>query len=70
MSTKEPKTRRPKARPTAIVIGAMEERLSSLIAVTKDPIYVELHATRLGELLDELKRSLGGRTAETEEVTV
>lgn len=70
MSTKEPKARRPKARTVPIIIAVMEDRVALLIAAKSDPIYVELHASRLLELMNELTRSTnGGKTAETEEVS-
>ncbi len=69
--SKEEKTkaRRPRARPTPIVIGAMEERMSALLGAKNDPIYVDLHGGRMLELIDELRRSLGGRTVENNEET-
>ena len=57
--TKETKGRKPKARATEIVLGAMDERLQMI----EGP-----HAARLLELCDELRRSLslktGGEEAE------
>lgn len=55
-----PKTRRPKARQSTIVIAAMEERVSMLDG--NNPSSTADHRNRIVELLDELKRSLGKDT--------
>ena len=57
MSSAEAKqrTRRPAARQRDVVLGCIEERLL-MIPMTDD---LEPHRTRLLELLDELKRSVG-----------
>jgi hypothetical protein len=52
------RARKPKARPTEIVIGAIDERLQM---INDSP-----HASRLSELMDELRRSLNSNR-ETEE---
>jgi hypothetical protein len=46
------RTRKPDARNTEIVLAALEERLSVAIGVDS------AHASRIEELLDELRRSL------------
>ena len=69
--SKEEKTkiRRAKARPAPIVIAVMEDRIAMLLAAKTDPIYVELHANRCLELLDELKRAgNGGKTEDVERI--
>lgn len=69
--SKEEKTRirRPKARPSPIVLAVMEDRLAMLLAAKADPIYVALHGERLMDLMDELRRSLK-LSSETEGETV
>jgi hypothetical protein len=65
MSTEEIRTRkgrRPKARATAIIVGALEENARMLL---NDPKSGSIGA-RIAELLEELGRSLNGRDNETE----
>jgi hypothetical protein len=64
MSATEPKRqRKPKARATEIVFGCVAERLSILENVTDETL--RPHVERIGELMDELRRSLNRN--ETEE---
>lgn len=65
--------RRPRARETAVIHGAISERLAmlDLLAQRKtvnDDANIELasHVSRLRELLDELQRSNGGGQKESE----
>ena len=61
MSSVEAKrTRRPAARQRDVVLGCIEERLL-MIPIADD---LEPHRTRLLELLDELKRSVGKEESE------
>ena len=60
---KKERTRRPNARHQDVVFGAIEERLEMLDHAADESLSV--HAVRLRELLDELKRSLG-RTKEND----
>ena len=57
--TKEPKTRRSKARHRDIVVGCIEERIL-MLTDTADTS----HKERLLVLLDELRRSLDGKEEE------
>jgi hypothetical protein len=60
MSKPEPqRKRKPAARRTELVIAAMEERLTMMI--THEEQESDVHVTRVFDLLDELKRSLGKR---------
>lgn len=52
--------RRPKARHRDVVFGAIEERLAMLEI---EPSALPIHAARLGELFDELRRSLASASA-------
>lgn len=52
------RTRKPNARATEIVLGALAERLS---VMESSPNADTIHMNRLRELLDELKRSIGKR---------
>ena len=54
---KAARIRKPKARHRDTVMAAMEERMSMLDDSSSES--VTLHAKRLSELMDELKRSLG-----------
>lgn len=63
MSSVEAKrTRRPAARQRDVVLGCIEERIS-MVAV-QDDTDMAAHVTRLYELLDELRRSLGKEESE------
>ncbi len=50
LPTGKPRSRRPNARPSEIILGAIDERLTM---IQDSP-----HAARLSELMDELRRSL------------
>lgn len=73
MSTQQPasakskieRNRKPNARATEIVLGAIDERLSVLESVQAVES-VGIHSNRLRELMDELRRSLKRQPAETE----
>lgn len=59
MSSVEAKrTRRPAARQRDVVIAAAEERLLMLEAASSLE-YVTVHASRLRELFEELRRAIG-----------
>lgn len=51
------RTRRPKARATEIVFGALHERLEVVKLIYRDEGLTP-HIERIEELLDELRRSL------------
>ncbi len=54
---KEVRTRRPNARHKDIVFGALAERLDVLKGLANDG-ETRIHAERIEELLDELRRSI------------
>lgn len=59
----EPKrARRPKARTSEIVFGAIDERMAMLDETFPDGI----HTKRLRELIDELRRATNGKAEEAE----
>ncbi len=64
MKELEKRTRKPRARQTEIVFGCIAERLSILENVTDETL--RPHVDRIGELLDELRRSLGSQKEEAE----
>ena len=57
---KEVRVRKPRARRTEIVIGALQERIMAIPQVE----HLEFHRERLLELVDELTRSLNRGTEE------
>lgn len=68
---KSKRTRKPKARPAAIVMGCIEERLLSIDSANKtigasESESIDTHIRRLNELFDELRRSLGKADSEEE----
>ena len=64
------KTRKPKARQTDIVVGAISERVSMLRQITVDSNgFLTIHCDRLDVLLDELKRSLVAKLTGHEDLT-
>lgn len=68
MSTIEPKLgRRPKARPRDVIFGCIEERLSMVGGILERASgydELQLHVSRLRELIDELRRATNGKEAE------
>ncbi len=57
---KEVKPRKPRARQTAVVLGALQERVLAMPLTDE----VEFHRDRMLDLLDELTRSLNRGTEE------
>lgn len=54
--------RRPKARPTQVILGALDENVRMLLRDADS----EIIGARIAELLEELGRSMGGRDEEPE----
>lgn len=60
--------RKPPARRSDVVIALIEERLLLVEGQAANNIEMGLHTARLFELLDELKRSLGKTSSDSNDV--